>query len=172
MFIRKYRATLTDEAIELAARVLSGHEWVAPFRQGSYLGGVTAPDHICLPDDDTNAIYIAGQKPWTQFPTKDDGILWVGGNLKDSSCIFLRVRDFVIESHGFFCGRNDRSIGGKKAFDWFCKHGVRPSDLYIGWAVNVLCRRCAERNAILALDPILNENAPARCPIHTGACSY
>lgn len=146
---------------------LAGYEWVGPYRLRDYLNTVTDVSHTWPPQDTTNSIYIASVRPWCRIPIKDARFLWVGGSRDDSSCIFDRVSGFVIESLGFFGGRNSyRSIGGQKVYRWCQENGTNPLELFLAWAVNVPCRRCAERNAIMALEPTCNKNAPPRCKDH------
>lgn len=146
---------------------LAGYEWVGPQRLRDYLETVTNVDHIWPPQDTTNSIYVVSLRPWYRTPSKSDHYLWVGGCRDDSSCIFDRISAFVNDALGFYGGKNSyRSIGGQKVYQWCRDNKVKPLDLFIAWAVDVPCRRCAERNGIVTLEPICNKIAPPRCKIH------
>lgn len=143
------------------------YQWFGAFRLRDYLETVSEPDHIWPPEDATNGIYVVSTKPWTGVPTENDGILYVGGNREDDSCFYDRVIFVISESLGLYGGRHaSRSKGGQSIFEHCCKHHLKPLNLYVGWAIGVPCRRCAERQAIEALKPVCNKNAAPRCDIH------
>ena len=91
----------------------------------------------------------------------------IGGNLKDTTCLFDRVSSLIADILGLFGDRHVRHhSGGQSIWSYCLNDGTKPLDLYLGWVLGVPCRRCAEYELYLALKPTQNKNPPSRCKKH------
>lgn len=49
---------------------------------------------------ESNGVYVVSKRCWTGFPTKDDEILYVGGNTSNSALFLTRVGTLSKEAMG------------------------------------------------------------------------
>jgi hypothetical protein len=117
------------------------------------------------------SVYIVSRLPWQTEPTLASQPLYVGGLLNDWPRFRTRIGDLVADMFGFFgeVGKKGHHSGGQSLHRYCIEKGLSPRDLYIGWAKNIECHRCAEIAVYDRLSPLLNKNRPAACEIHGSA---
>ena len=136
--------------------------WVGPFRLRSYLEKVI-DDNQVWPTEEKNGVYVVSQRLWKGLPTKDAGILYVGGNTEDGSYFISWVGSLVIDMLGLWLHHS----GGQSIWKYCRKNGIHPLDLFLGWVEPVECRRCAEAEVNSKLNPVLCKKKPASCKKHS-----
>lgn len=143
--------------------------WIGPFRFEELLSNVLEPSRVLPPNHPS--VYIVSLKHWKDLPAKDSGILYVGGNTSDSSLFRNRIGDLLADLFGFYRedkegGKKGHHSGGQKLHRYCLDKQINPLSLFIGWAVNVYCHRCAENYYYDELKPKLNKKRPAKCKDH------
>jgi hypothetical protein len=139
--------------------------WVGPFRLRDYLEMAADPKQVRPPE--YKGVYILSQRPWVGVPTKDDSILYVGGNTTEWGYFRRRVGDLVADVLGFFNKEFGHNPGGQSAWRFCRRNHLKPLDLYLGWVEGVHCPMCAEKEVYEKLGSALGRRAPPRCKIHT-----
>jgi hypothetical protein len=132
----------------------------------NYLEKSTDADQPWPPEDETNGVYVVSKRPWTGAPSRDDDILYVGGNRDKSSCFFDRVSNLIADMLGLFGGNVYRHSGGQWLWHYCREKGIKPLDLYLGWAVGIPCRRCGEAEVYKKLQPERRKKSPPSCAEH------
>ena len=137
--------------------------WVGPFRLRDLL------EH-CMDDNqpwppESKGVYVVSERRWRKAPNKRAGILYVGGNTSGSPLFLTRVGSLIADMLGFWWHHS----GGQSLYNHCKDKGLHPLSLYLGWAENVRCCRCAEAEVYFALKPPreICKRMPARCKQHS-----
>jgi hypothetical protein len=133
--------------------------WVGPFCLRDYLENCMDPKQKWPPEK--KGVHVISLRGWRGTPKKQAGILYVGGNTSNSALFLTRVGSLIADMLGFWWHHS----GGQSLWKHCRDHGLHPLDLYLGWAENVSCPRCAEREVYDALDPELGKKVPAQCRV-------
>ena len=120
---------------------------------------------------ESGGVYLVSRGNWNVRPNEECFPLYVGSNTGKAPRFRTRVGDLVADMFGFF-GSTGHSSGGRSLHAYCCEEQVNPKRLYIGWADNCSCLRCAENYIYDWLDPKLNKNRPPRCQNHRGGQRY
>lgn len=144
-------------------------KWVGPITIDNLLDGVTDPSIPRPPVEPS--VYLVSHSPWHNEPTIACEPLYVGGLLSDSPRFRTRIGDLFADMFGFFgdVGKKGHHSGGQTLYRYCNNNGISPRHLYIGWAEEVSCHRCAENSLYEKLSPRLNKKRPPACAIHASA---
>jgi hypothetical protein len=145
-----------------------GMKWVGPFSIGELLRNCLDYDNQPWPPD-KKGVYVISEKSWEFKPNKACAPLYVGGNTGKSARFRMRIGDLISDLYGFY--RDDdigHHSGGISLHEYCMKRGLHPDRLYIGWANEFKCYRCAEIQVYRELKPKLNKSVPAACKFHAG----
>jgi hypothetical protein len=139
-------------------------KWVGPYTIDELLDSSFELSHPQPPE--SNGVYLVSKKAWKEQPTKDCIPLYVGSNTGISKRFRTRIGDLIADMFGFFGSETGHHSGGI-ALHRYCKsEQISPRKLYIGWAKERNCVRCAENRIYDQLAPTLNRNRPTRCKEH------
>lgn len=111
---------------------------------------------------DSRSVYLITLHDWQNSPDIASHPLYVGGN-KNPDLFSKRVGEVIAAALGFDVYHS----GGRKLYQWCKNSQINPIDLYISWAMNVKCHRCAEINIYHEMKhygTLLNKYKPTRCP--------
>jgi hypothetical protein len=134
--------------------------WTEPIRVGHLLG-----KSVVVPVT-KHAIYVVSLKRWQGRPGPACMPLYVGGMTGKSKRFRTRIGDVLIDLLGFHGGKTGHSSGGRSLDRYCAQHGINRLNLWVGWAANVRCGRCAEIEEHKRLAPRLNKIKPPRCGAH------
>jgi len=118
---------------------------------------------------ETPGIYVVSRLPWSARPSDQAQVLYVGGNPKNPIQLLNRIGLLIKDMLGFWGDFTGSHIGGEKLWCYCHQNKVHPLDLYLSWAPDIACSRCAENDHYDILKPLLNKNRPASCKVHIGA---
>jgi len=142
--------------------------WTGPHTIEELLENSLDPSFPRPPE--AKGVYVLSEKPWRGKPrrqqTKACNPLYVGGNTGKSARFRTRIGDLIADVFGFFGNETGHHSGGRSLHEWCRREKVNPGRLYIGWAEDCNCVRCAENELYDLLRPSRNKNRPYRCKDH------
>lgn len=141
--------------------------WIGPFTIRSLLEGSLDEAQPRPPERD--GVYVVSLKPWSGEPSKDAGILYVGGNTGKSARFRTRMGDLLADMFGFFGDQTGHHSGGQELRRYCIEKKVDPMKLWIGWKTEVACGSCAEVELYDLLRPERNRKRPPACRGHRAA---
>jgi hypothetical protein len=139
-------------------------KWFGPFRLRNLIENSINDNQEWPPDH--NGVYVISKENWQDEPSQNCFPLYAGGTTGKSKRFSTRIGDLIADMLGFFNDDTGHHSGGQTLHEFCYQNKINPLDLYIGWAGNCNCFRCAEVELVKNLSPKLNKKAPARCPKH------
>jgi hypothetical protein len=144
-------------------------KWVGPYRIDELLDQFHKPQ-----PPESNAVYVVSKKRWHGEPTETCVPLYVGSNTGRSRRFRTRIGDLIADVFGFYVDAGTKNktghhSGGKTLHKYCVASNLNPKRLYIGWAEECDCARCAENTIYDQLKPagtLKNNNRPSRCKKH------
>src|ERR1700693_5122467 len=98
--------------------------WIGPFRLRDLLERSIDDDQPWPPEK--KGVYVVSLQPWDSHPTKQGGILYVGGNSAESGRFLRRVGDLIIDMLGFFDSEGGHSSGGQSLWNHCNQKSINP----------------------------------------------
>ena len=117
------------------------------------------------------SVYVVSLDSWEVEPTADGNVLYVGSLTSPAPRFRTRIGDLVADLFGFFgeTGKKGHHSGAQTMHKYCLENGINPRKLFIGWALEVECHRCAENTLYDVLEPRLNKVRPSACRKHRSA---
>ena len=116
-------------------------EWKGSYQIKDLLNG----DWILVDSiPEKNSVYVVSKSKWTEQPSKEAEILYVGSNTGKSARFRTRVGDLIADMFGLSCEETGHSSGGKSLNKYCREEKINPNELFIGWEANCECGRCEE----------------------------
>jgi hypothetical protein len=139
-------------------------KWVGPITIDQLLDRVAVDWDTAPPE--SNGVYVISIRRWRGEPSKACEPLYVGGNTGKGARFRTRMGDLIADLFGFYGKTTGHHSGGQSLNRYCADNGINPKHLYVGWARNCSCGRCAEVDLHRRLDPLLNKRCPPACRVH------
>jgi hypothetical protein len=164
----RIRSTRPTATLIQGDREVSPMKWIGPYTIDELLDSFLMPSHPRPPE--VNGVYLISQSTWNGQPTNDCTPLYVGSNTGVSRRFRTRIGDLIADAFGFFGNETGHHSGGQTLHAYCRKNQLNPKKLYIGWAEECKCVRCAENKLYDQFKPsLLNKNRPSQCKKHQRA---